>query len=119
MGLLDLGESGRPEGCLPLEGVQDDALDQITEGQVEVLGQALEDLQRAALDAQSGLYSFNCYHGTNVPPVTDTSRPEYVEATAPKGTKSGAGKVIISVGAPVTLAAPSASQVIAGSALGL
>lgn len=51
--------------------------------------------------------------------VTDTSKPEYVEATAPKGAKSGSGKVIISVGAPVTLTAPPASDVIDGTALGV
>ncbi len=51
--------------------------------------------------------------------VTDTSKPEYVEATAPKGAKNGSGKVIISVGAPVTLTAPPASDVIDGTALGV
>lgn len=51
--------------------------------------------------------------------VTDTSKPEYVEVTAPKGAKSGSGKVIVSVGAPVTLAAPPASEVIDGTALGV
>lgn len=51
--------------------------------------------------------------------VTDTSKPEFVEATAPEGTKDGSGKLIIAVGAPVTLAAPPASQVIDGTKLGL
>src|ERR1700683_2846554 len=64
--LVDLGEDGRPEGCLALEGVQDDALNEVTEGQVEVLGQALEDFQRVALDAKAGLHSLNCYHGNKI-----------------------------------------------------
>jgi hypothetical protein len=51
--------------------------------------------------------------------VTDTSKPEYVEVTAPKGDKNGSGKVVISVDAPVTLAAPPASEVIDGTTLGM
>jgi hypothetical protein len=51
--------------------------------------------------------------------VTDISKPEYVQITAPKGDKSGSGEVMISVGAPVTLAAPSASDVIDGTTLGM
>jgi hypothetical protein len=51
--------------------------------------------------------------------VTDTSKPEPFEATAPKGSKAGYGKVTFSVDAPVTLTAPPASQVIDGSKLGM
>ena len=51
--------------------------------------------------------------------VTDTSKPEFVEGYAPKGSKAGAGTITVSVGAPVTLTAPPASQVIEGSKLGL
>ena len=51
--------------------------------------------------------------------VTDTSKPEYVEAISPTGTAGGSGKAIITVGAPVTLTAPPASQVIDGTALGM
>ena len=51
--------------------------------------------------------------------VTDTSKPEYVEAIAPKGTKGGSGKAIVTEGAPVTLTAPPASQVIDSSQLGM
>ena len=51
--------------------------------------------------------------------VTDTSKPEYVEAIAPKGTKGGSGKATVTLGAPVTLAAPPASQVIDGTTLGM
>ena len=50
--------------------------------------------------------------------VTETSKPEFVEATAPKGTKDGSGKVVVGVGAPVTLTAPPASQVLNGSQIG-
>ena len=51
--------------------------------------------------------------------VTDTSKPQFVESFAPKGTKDGSGKAIMSVGAPVTLAAPPASQVIDGTTIGM
>jgi len=51
--------------------------------------------------------------------VTDTSKPEFVEGYAPKGSKAGAGTIMVSVGAPVTLTAPPASQVIEGSKLGI
>jgi len=51
--------------------------------------------------------------------VTDTSKPEYLEGFSPKGTKGGSGKAIITVGAPVTLTAPPASQVIDGTVLGM
>ena len=64
--LVDLGEDGRPERGPALEGVQDDAFDEVAEGQVEVFGQALEDFQRCALDAQPGLRPLNCYQGNKV-----------------------------------------------------
>lgn len=68
-------------------------------------------------------------HGVRVVPVklsdgstdyiTDTAKPEFVEAYVPAGTKNGSGKLTISVGAPVTLTAPPASQVVDGTALGM
>ena len=51
--------------------------------------------------------------------MTDTSKPEFVEAVAPKGTHGGAGQASLSVGAPVRLTAPPPSQVIDGSKLGM
>jgi hypothetical protein len=51
--------------------------------------------------------------------VTDTSKPELVQITAPKGSSDGSGTITFSVGAPVTLTAPPASQVIDGSLVGL
>ena len=50
--------------------------------------------------------------------VTDTSKPEIVTVTAPKGTADGSGTITLTIGAPVTLSPPPASQVIAGSQLG-
>ena len=50
--------------------------------------------------------------------VTDTSSPQFVEATSPTGSVNGSGKVTIAVNTPVTVAAPPASQVIDGSQLG-
>jgi len=50
--------------------------------------------------------------------VTDTSSPQFVEATSPKGSANGSGKITIAVNTPVTVAAPPASQVIDGSQVG-
>lgn len=50
--------------------------------------------------------------------VTDTNTPEITEIVEGKA-DGGPGKVTVSVGVPVTLSAPPASQVIDGSALGL
>jgi hypothetical protein len=49
--------------------------------------------------------------------VTDTSKPEFVEVDDPPvtGTKAPANKTIYTIGAPVTLTPPPASQVIDGS----
>jgi hypothetical protein len=51
--------------------------------------------------------------------VTDTSKPEYVKVTAPKGSKDGYGQVTVVVDAPVKLTAPPASEVIDGTKIGL
>jgi len=51
--------------------------------------------------------------------VTDTSKPQLFEMGSSKGTKSGSGKVAVTYGAPVTLTAPPASQVLDGAQLGL
>ena len=51
--------------------------------------------------------------------VTDTSKPEIVELFAPKGAAGDSGKLMFSVGTPVTLTAPPASQVLDGSAIGM
>jgi hypothetical protein len=50
--------------------------------------------------------------------VTDTSSPQFVEGTSPKGSANGFGKITIAVNTPVTVAAPPASQVIDGSQVG-
>lgn len=51
--------------------------------------------------------------------VTDTSKPELVELSAPKSSKNGSGLVTVTMDVPVTLTAPPASQVIDGSKLGM
>lgn len=50
--------------------------------------------------------------------VTDSSRPEIFEATSAKGSADGAGGFRVNVGAPVTLAAPPASDVVNGALYG-
>src|ERR1700729_3849327 len=49
-----------------LKRVQHDALEQIPQGEVEVLGERLEHLQEGRLDAHPGLNSRDCYHGTKI-----------------------------------------------------
>lgn len=51
--------------------------------------------------------------------VTDSATPELVEVTAPKGATVGSGTAKAAIDAPVTVTAPAASDVIAGSQLGL
>ncbi len=51
--------------------------------------------------------------------VTDASKPELVELSAPKGSTGGTGMATVTLKAPATLTAPPASQVIDGSKLGL
>ena len=51
--------------------------------------------------------------------VTDTSKPQLFEMTAPKGAKNGSGKITVTYDTPVTLTAPPASQVLDGAQLGL
>jgi hypothetical protein len=51
--------------------------------------------------------------------VTDTSKPELVQLSAPKGSKNGSGMVTVTMNVPVTLTAPPAGQVIDGSKLGM
>jgi hypothetical protein len=46
--------------------VQHDAFQQVAEGQVEVLGEAFEDLQQPTLHTDTGLDSLYWYHGTMV-----------------------------------------------------
>src|SRR5215472_18615255 len=60
---LDLGERRRREGCLALEGVQHDPLEQIAERQVELGGEGLQHLEQAALEAHAGLCAGDGLHG--------------------------------------------------------
>jgi hypothetical protein len=56
--------------------------------------------------------------GNSVMYVTDTSKPEIVQMQVP-GNGTGTGAFAVSVGAPVTLTPPPASQVFEGSLAGL
>lgn len=51
--------------------------------------------------------------------VTDTSKPELVQITAPKSSKNGSGKVMVGINSPVTLTAPPAKQVVDAAKLGM
>jgi hypothetical protein len=50
--------------------------------------------------------------------VTDSSKPEIFAVTTPKGSTNGAGTLSVNVGAPFTLAAPPASDVVNGAQYG-
>ena len=63
---LDDLHGGIVERGLLLEGVQHDALNQVAQRQVEVLGEPLENLQQLALHPDAGLHTLNWYHGTMV-----------------------------------------------------
>src|ERR1700751_1804519 len=62
---LDLAQGSGRERRLALEGVQHDALEQITEGQIELGRERLEDLEQAALEAHARLGAGEGLHGTN------------------------------------------------------
>src|SRR5215831_6477889 len=67
--LLDFGNPTHrfsPERGLSLECVEHDALQQIAEGEIVVLGERLQHFDQALLHADAGLDSLNCYHGTMV-----------------------------------------------------
>jgi hypothetical protein len=51
--------------------------------------------------------------------VTDASKPEIVEVDAPKTASAAESKLAFVVGAPVTLTAPPASQVLDGASIGM
>lgn len=77
----------------------------LTKGKVTTLG----GVQVLPLKATDGSVEY----------VTDTSKPEVVQVTAPKGSKNGSGKVDVTIGAPVTLKAPPANEVIDATKLGV
>src|SRR5215813_2044285 len=55
------------ERCLALEGVKDDALEQVAEREIVVFGQRLEHLEQTLFHAYAGLYSLDLCHGIYVP----------------------------------------------------
>src|SRR5208283_4368079 len=66
------------EGTFAVEGMENNSFQQITEGHVEVLGQAFKHFQDALLHPHTGLHAFDekllnlvsnsvTYHGNNVP----------------------------------------------------
>ncbi len=69
---IDLVDGGLAEGRLALEGVQEDALEQLPQRNVERLGEGLRGLEDPALDPDAGLDSIDCYHVTKVPLMADS-----------------------------------------------
>jgi hypothetical protein len=76
-------------------------------------------VSRGAVSALDGVRVLELKNsdGTDVY-VTDSSKPEIFEMTSPKGSANGAGTFRVNVGAPFTLAAPPASDVINGAKYG-
>ena len=64
--LLDRGDRRRVERQLLVEDMQHDPFDQISQGQVKVLGQTFEHLEQAALHAHARLHPLYRYHGNMV-----------------------------------------------------
>ena len=56
---LDPGQRLAAEGRLALEGVQDHALEEITQGHVVIVGQRLEDLEHSFFESNAGLNPFD------------------------------------------------------------
>ena len=52
---LNAFERGLAEGSLAVEGVQHDALQEITERQIVILGKGLQDFEQAPFHADAGL----------------------------------------------------------------
>src|SRR5215469_1023123 len=73
------------EGRLAIEGVQHDALEEISEGHVELGGERLEDLEQPGLDAHAGLGTGDLSHGIhgNMVPSYQTSNAIRSAAGAP------------------------------------
>lgn len=60
-------ERGVVEGHLLLERVQHNALEEVTEGEIEILGKTLENLDQPPLHPDARLDPLDRYHSTNVP----------------------------------------------------
>jgi len=76
--LLELlyGGNGRVvEGQLLLERVKHYAFEQVSEGEVEVLGEPFQHLQQPTLHPDTRLNSFDCYHDTMVHRSPDLACP--------------------------------------------
>ena len=74
---------------------------------------------RGAVTTLAGTRVLPLKDSESVAYVTDTSKPELVQLSAPKGSKNGSGLVTVTMNVPGTLTAPPASQVIDGSKLGM
>src|SRR5271157_121565 len=77
--LLYAFERSCAERSFPVEGMEDDALQQIAEGHVVILGEGFQDFEQALLHAHPGLHSFDqelgiICHGTNVPQYAGTCK---------------------------------------------
>src|SRR5690348_14973615 len=80
---LDSLQAGFTERALAIEGMQHDALQQITQGQIVVVGEGSQDFQKPLLHAHAGLHPLNrvfrignTYASHMVPTYLDTKVTE-------------------------------------------
>jgi hypothetical protein len=77
---VDLAQTGGdrqrlvPKDGPALERMEEDALEQLAERDVQVLGERLRNLDEPRLEPDPGLHARNWYHGTNVPIETIVGR---------------------------------------------
>ena len=57
--LCDAGQGLLLEGAFAIEGMEHDALKQVTQGEIAILGKGFQHLQQPLLDAYAGLHSFD------------------------------------------------------------
>jgi hypothetical protein len=74
---------------------------------------------KGAVTTLNGVRVLPLNSSTGIAYVTDTSKPDLIELTAPGGSKNGSGLITVTTNSPVTLTAPPASQVVDGSKLGM
>src|ERR1700732_2813502 len=82
---FDLAQCRGRERRLALEGVQDDALEQVTEGEIELGRERLEDLEEAALEPDPGLGTGHLLHVPILPWYQVTSKPLPVAVSEGRG----------------------------------
>lgn len=56
---LDFLQAGLAEGTLSVKSMEDDAFEEVAEGQIVVVGEGAQDFEEALFHAHSGLHAFD------------------------------------------------------------